>query len=170
MLKTNVVSAKHASPSGPGSAGVHPAVGAAAASTMGASPRSGPGVSAVDIVSFLLQTTNCETRGRRPTGRPSPLGRARAPSCLASRYSGGNLLHAQRLGKPCNNETESSSLLRFAFPQLRWIIAWSSRGAPPEIERALNVLQDAGRLRRETRQPERGRTAEVWIPILAQAA
>ena len=33
-----------------------------------------------------------------------------------------------------------------------------------EIERALGVLEDAGRLRRETRQPERGRAAEVWIP------
>jgi hypothetical protein len=39
-----------------------------------------------------------------------------------------------------------------------------------EIERALGVLEDAGRLRRESRQPERGRTAEVWIPILADAA
>jgi len=39
-----------------------------------------------------------------------------------------------------------------------------------EIERALGVLEDAGRLRRETRQPERGRAAEVWIPVLAHAA
>jgi hypothetical protein len=39
-----------------------------------------------------------------------------------------------------------------------------------EIERALGVLEDAGRLRRETRQPERGRAAEVWIPVLASAA
>ncbi len=39
-----------------------------------------------------------------------------------------------------------------------------------EIERALIVLEDAGRLRRETRQPERGRTAEVWVPVLATAA
>jgi hypothetical protein len=39
-----------------------------------------------------------------------------------------------------------------------------------EIERALGVLEDAGRLRRETRQPERGRSAEVWIPVLAEAA
>jgi hypothetical protein len=39
-----------------------------------------------------------------------------------------------------------------------------------EIERALGVLEDAGRLRRETRQAERGRTAEVWIPVLAPAA
>jgi hypothetical protein len=38
-----------------------------------------------------------------------------------------------------------------------------------EIERALGVLQDAGHLRRETRQPERGRAAEVWIPVLAPA-
>jgi hypothetical protein len=34
-----------------------------------------------------------------------------------------------------------------------------------EIERALAVLEDAGRLRRETRHPERGRAAEVWIPL-----
>jgi len=39
-----------------------------------------------------------------------------------------------------------------------------------EIARALGVLEDAGRLRRETRQPERGRTAEVWIPVCARAA
>jgi hypothetical protein len=39
-----------------------------------------------------------------------------------------------------------------------------------EIERALSVLEDAGRLRRETRQPERGRTAEVWVPVPAPAA
>jgi hypothetical protein len=39
-----------------------------------------------------------------------------------------------------------------------------------EIERALTVLEEAGRLRRETRQPDRGRHAEVWIPITAQAA
>lgn len=39
-----------------------------------------------------------------------------------------------------------------------------------EIERALGVLEDAGRLRRETRQPERGRPAEVWVPVLADAA
>ena len=38
-----------------------------------------------------------------------------------------------------------------------------------EIERALTVLEDAGRLRRETRQPEHGRHAEVWIPVLAAA-
>src|SRR6266508_209914 len=72
MLKTNVVSAKHASPSGPGSAGVHPAVGAAAASTMGASPRSGPVVSAVDIVSFLLQDDELWDPGRRADGAPLP--------------------------------------------------------------------------------------------------
>ena len=36
-----------------------------------------------------------------------------------------------------------------------------------EIERALSVLEDAGRLRRETRQADRGRSAEVWIPVLA---
>jgi hypothetical protein len=39
-----------------------------------------------------------------------------------------------------------------------------------EIERALGVLEDAGRLRRETRQAERGRSAEIWIPVLAPAA
>jgi hypothetical protein len=39
-----------------------------------------------------------------------------------------------------------------------------------ENERALGVLEDAGRLRRETRRPERGRTAEVWILVLADAA
>jgi len=39
-----------------------------------------------------------------------------------------------------------------------------------EIERALSVLEDAGRLRRDSRQPERGRTAEVWIPVLPEAA
>ena len=39
-----------------------------------------------------------------------------------------------------------------------------------EIERALSVLEEAGRLRRDTRQPERGRAAEVWIPVLADAA
>ena len=39
-----------------------------------------------------------------------------------------------------------------------------------EIERALSVLEDAGRLRRQTRQPERGRATEVWIPVAAEAA
>ena len=33
-----------------------------------------------------------------------------------------------------------------------------------EIERALSVLEDAGRLRREARQAQRGRSAEAWIP------
>ena len=36
-----------------------------------------------------------------------------------------------------------------------------------EIERALSVLEDAGRLRRETRQPQHGRHTEVWIPRVA---
>jgi hypothetical protein len=35
-----------------------------------------------------------------------------------------------------------------------------------EIKRALAVLEDAGRLRRETRQAARGRSAELWIPVL----
>jgi len=39
-----------------------------------------------------------------------------------------------------------------------------------EIGRALGVLEDTGRLRRETRQPDRGRSAEVWIPVPAEAA
>ena len=39
-----------------------------------------------------------------------------------------------------------------------------------EIERALSVLEDAGRLRRETRHAQRGRSAEIWIPIPANAA
>ena len=39
-----------------------------------------------------------------------------------------------------------------------------------EIERALGVLEDAGRLRRATRQPDRGRSTEVWIPVLTPAA
>jgi len=39
-----------------------------------------------------------------------------------------------------------------------------------EIERALSVLEDAGRLRRETRPVQRGRAAEIWIPVLAPAA
>ena len=39
-----------------------------------------------------------------------------------------------------------------------------------EIERALGVLEEAGRLRRDTRQPDRGRAAEVWIPVIAAAA
>jgi hypothetical protein len=39
-----------------------------------------------------------------------------------------------------------------------------------EIERALSVLEDAGRLRRETRHADRGRATEVWIPVLAPAA
>jgi hypothetical protein len=39
-----------------------------------------------------------------------------------------------------------------------------------EIERALSVLEEAGRLRRETRHAERGRSTEVWIPAPAPAA
>lgn len=39
-----------------------------------------------------------------------------------------------------------------------------------EIDRALAVLEDSGRLRRETRPPQRGRHAEVWIPVTAEAA
>jgi hypothetical protein len=39
-----------------------------------------------------------------------------------------------------------------------------------EIERALGVLEDAGRLRRTTQQPQRGRSAEIWIPVLTPAA
>ena len=34
---------------------------------------------------------------------------------------------------------------------------------------AQEALEDAGRLRRETRQPVRGRHAEVWIPVTAHA-
>ena len=39
-----------------------------------------------------------------------------------------------------------------------------------EIDRALTVLEDAGHLRREIRQPERGRHAKVWIPVISNAA
>ena len=39
-----------------------------------------------------------------------------------------------------------------------------------EIDRALTVLEDAGHLPREIRQSERGRHAEVWIPVIAHAA
>lgn len=39
-----------------------------------------------------------------------------------------------------------------------------------EIERALTVLEEAGRLRRETRPADRGRPAEIWTPVLADAA
>ena len=39
-----------------------------------------------------------------------------------------------------------------------------------EIDRALTVLEDAGRLKRQSRQPHRGRHAEVWIPVTTQAA
>jgi hypothetical protein len=39
-----------------------------------------------------------------------------------------------------------------------------------EIERALTVLEEAGRLRRETRPADRGRPAEIWMPVLTQAA
>ena len=39
-----------------------------------------------------------------------------------------------------------------------------------EIERALAVLEDAGRLRRETRSIERGRSAEIWIPVIGTTA
>jgi hypothetical protein len=39
-----------------------------------------------------------------------------------------------------------------------------------EIERALSVLENAGRLRRETHQADRGRSAEVWIPVLTPTA
>ena len=35
-----------------------------------------------------------------------------------------------------------------------------------EIERALGVLEDPGRLRRETRQAERGGAADVWAVLL----
>jgi hypothetical protein len=38
-----------------------------------------------------------------------------------------------------------------------------------EIERALSVLEDAGRLVRGTRQSDRGRAAEVWIAVLPEA-
>jgi hypothetical protein len=39
-----------------------------------------------------------------------------------------------------------------------------------EIERALTVLEEAGRLRRQTLTRDRGRPAELWMPVLAQAA
>jgi hypothetical protein len=39
-----------------------------------------------------------------------------------------------------------------------------------EIERALGALEEAGRLRRDIRSPQRGRSAQVWIPVLANAA
>jgi hypothetical protein len=47
---------------------------------------------------------------------------------------------------------------------------FSSNKKRREIERALTVLEDAGRMRRETRPAERGRSAEVWVPVLAPAA
>jgi hypothetical protein len=39
-----------------------------------------------------------------------------------------------------------------------------------EIDSALTVLEDAGRLRRETRHSHHGRHAEIWMPISAHAA
>lgn len=39
-----------------------------------------------------------------------------------------------------------------------------------EIDRALTVLEDAGRLRRQTSTGERGRPAEVWLPVARSAA
>jgi hypothetical protein len=57
--------------------------------------------------------------------------------------------------------------------------AWRGRSSRPcsapakkrrEIDRALTVLQDAGHLRREIHQPERGPHAEVWIPVIGNAA
>lgn len=39
-----------------------------------------------------------------------------------------------------------------------------------EIDRALTVHEHAGHLRREIRQPGRGRHDEVWIAVTAHAA
>jgi hypothetical protein len=39
-----------------------------------------------------------------------------------------------------------------------------------EIDRALSVLEDAGRLRRSTTSDGRGRPAETWLPTDARTA
>ena len=46
----------------------------------------------------------------------------------------------------------------------------AGRHAHLRIEGSHHVLEEVGRLRHEIRQPDRGRSAEVWIPVLADAA
>ena len=80
-------------------------------------------------------------------------------------------LHAldlrRRLGDPTADELWSAAKERPAGLTRTEVSDLFSRNKKRrEIERALSVLEDAGRLRRETRQPERGRSAEVWIPVL----
>ncbi len=57
--------------------------------------------------------------------------------------------------------------MRCGFPVL---VAFSRNKKCGEIECALGVLEQPGRLRCETRRPDRGRAAEVRIPVPATAA
>jgi hypothetical protein len=75
------------------------------------------------------------------------------------------------LGDPTADEIWAASTERPAGATRTEVSDMFSRNKKRrEIDRALSVLEDAGRLRRETRQPERGRHAEVWIPVTAHAA
>ena len=67
---------------------------------------------------------------------------------------------------PRRTSSASRSSTRCLIAQTRSISTTSKQLSPSG---ATGVLEDAGRLRRETRQPERGRHAEVWIPVTAEA-
>jgi hypothetical protein len=89
------------------------------------------------------------------------------------RYSAASAhwIFGDALGDPTADELRSAAKERPAGLTRTEVSELFSRNKKRrEIERALGVLEDAGRLRRETRQAERGRSAEVWIPVLAPAA
>jgi hypothetical protein len=90
-----------------------------------------------------------------------------------SRYSAASAhwIFGDALGDPTADELWSAAKERPAGLTRTEVSELFSRNKKRrEIERALSVLEHAGRLRRETRHAERGRAAEVWIPVLTPAA
>jgi hypothetical protein len=88
-------------------------------------------------------------------------------------YSAGSAtwIFGESLGDPTADEIWAATKERRAGVTRTEVSDMFSRNKKRrEIDRALGVLEEAGRLRRATRQPERGRHAEVWIPVVTHAA
>ena len=121
----------------------------------------------------LAELNTRDRRRRQPRGHArvrrrvhAPLGRSqRAAPLPAQRVRSPHALTPPRAPRRAAAKDRPGGVTRTEVSDM-----FSRNKKRREIERALTVLEDAGRLRRETRQPDRGRHAEVWIPITAEAA